>query len=66
MRYATPLKPRDRTVRTTAEIRRWRQKRDRWFATLRPEGLFQRLFDHIPGVYFFAKDHDGHLMFASK
>lgn len=28
--------------------------------------LFQRLFDHIPGVYFFAKDREGHLMFASK
>ena len=28
--------------------------------------LFQRLFDHLPGVYFFAKNRDGHLMFASQ
>lgn len=27
---------------------------------------FQRLFDHIPGVYFFAKDREGRLMFASR
>lgn len=34
-------------------------------ASLDPSQLFQRLFDHIPGVYFFAKDRRGHLMFAS-
>lgn len=33
---------------------------------LAPTALFQRLFDHIPGVYFFAKDDQGYLMFASK
>ena len=35
-------------------------------AGLEPTGLFQRLFDHIPGVYFFAKNQAGHLMFASQ
>lgn len=35
-------------------------------ATLDPTMLFQRLFDHMPGVYFFAKDRDGHLMVASQ
>ena len=35
-------------------------------ASLESSLLFQRLFDHIPGVYFFAKDRAGHLMFASK
>ena len=34
-------------------------------ASLEPTMLFQRLFDHIPGVYFFAKNRDGHLMFAN-
>lgn len=28
--------------------------------------LFHRLFDHLPGVHFFAKNRDGHLMFASR
>lgn len=35
-------------------------------ATLEPTLLFHRLFDHIPGVHFFAKDRAGHLMFASR
>lgn len=35
-------------------------------ASLAPTGLFHRLFDHIPGVYFFAKNRTGHLMFASQ
>ena len=35
-------------------------------ATLEPAQLFQRLFDHIPGVYFFAKNKEGRLMFASQ
>jgi AraC-like DNA-binding protein len=65
MRNATPLRPRERPPRSTAEVRRWRERREEWFATLDPSGAFQRLFDHIPGVSFFAKDRDGHLMFAS-
>lgn len=28
--------------------------------------LFHRLFDHLPGVHFFAKNRDGRLMFASR
>ena len=35
-------------------------------ASLDPALLFHRLFDHIPGVYFFAKNKTGHLMFARK
>jgi hypothetical protein len=35
-------------------------------ATLEPTLLFHRLFDHIPGVHFFAKNREGHLMFASR
>lgn len=35
-------------------------------AALDPEGLFHRLFDHVPDVYFFAKNREGHLMFASE
>ncbi len=65
MRNTTLLRPRERPQRTKAEIARWRAQRTEWFATLEPTLLSQRLFDHIPGVYFFAKDAEGHLMFAS-
>ncbi len=65
IRNATPLKPRDRLQRSAAEIARWQKERVTWMATLEPTLLFQRLFDHIPGVYFFAKNKTGHLMFAS-
>ena len=66
MRNATPLKPRVRSKRSAAEIARWRKQRSAWMASLEPTLLFQRLFDHIPGVYFFAKNKAGHLMFASE
>jgi mannitol/fructose-specific phosphotransferase system IIA component (Ntr-type) len=42
-------------------VRRWIAHRAAWLGRLDAMGLFQRLFDHIPGVYFFAKDHDGHI-----
>lgn len=35
-------------------------------STLESTQLFHRLFDHIPGVYFFAKNREGRLMFASQ
>lgn len=66
MRNATPLKPRARPKRSGAEVNRWRQRREEWMASLESSLLFQRLFDHIPGLYFFAKDRSGNLMFASK
>jgi AraC-like DNA-binding protein len=66
MRNATPLKPRERPRRSAAEITRWKKAREHWMASLVPTGLFHRLFDHLPGVYFFAKNRTGHLMFASQ
>lgn len=48
------------------EIARWKQKRAAWVARLDPTHLFHRLFDHVPGVHFFAKNRDGRLMFASR
>ena len=65
-RNATPLKPLDRPSRSPAEIGRWRRERERWLGALAPAGLFHRLFDHVPGVYFFAKNREGRLMFASE
>ena len=36
-----------------------------WLTKLDTGGLFHRIFDYIPGVNFFAKDHLGRTMFAS-
>ena len=66
MRYATPLKPRPRAPRAAAEIRRWQAERRRWLEAVGPDAGLHRLFDHIPGVHFFAKNRAGHLMFASE
>ncbi|WP_208300269.1 AraC family transcriptional regulator [Prosthecobacter fusiformis] len=66
MRNATLLKPRALSQRPASVIRHWQRERDRWAATLAPAALFHPLFDHIPGVYFFAKNRQGHLMFASE
>jgi AraC-like DNA-binding protein len=41
-------------------------KRDAWLREIDPAHLFHRLFDVIPGVYFFAKDRQGELMFLSR
>ena len=66
MRNATPLKPLERKKRPAAVIKKWQQIRREWMATLEPAGHFHLLFDHIPGVYFFAKNREGRLMFASE
>jgi AraC-like DNA-binding protein len=66
MRNATAIKPSKGRPLSAAELRAWRSRRDAWIASLAPASLFHRLFDYIPGVYFFAKDAHGHLMLASR
>lgn len=41
-----------------------RTNRDRWLDSL-PAGQFRMLFEHLPGTLFFAKDHEGLLMFGN-
>lgn len=65
MRNATILRPLQRGSRSSLELERWRVYRAEWVARLGPESHFHLLFDHIPGVAFFAKDRDGHLLYAS-
>lgn len=66
MRKATPLKPETRwRKRSKADIQRWIDQRARWFGELELTGGIIRLFDHIPGVLFFAKDREGFQMFAN-
>lgn len=63
---ATPLRPLPRDRRTQAEVRRWQSERDEWVKRLAPGSHFPQLFDHIPGLHFFAKNREGHLMYASR
>jgi AraC-like DNA-binding protein len=41
-------------------------KREAWLREIDPLHLFHRLFDLIPGVYFFAKNRAGELMLTSQ
>ncbi len=41
-------------------------RRDAWLREIDPAHLFHRLFDVMPGVYFFAKNRQGELMFLSR
>ena len=66
MGNTSPLKPHHRRSRSTAEVRTWEAVRDTWIAEIEPASHFHRLFDHIPGLHFFAKNREGHLMFASR
>jgi AraC-like DNA-binding protein len=42
------------------------KKRDQWLGQIAPDYLFHRLFNAIPGVYFFAKNREGEVMFVSR
>lgn len=65
MRNATVLRPLRRGSRSKLELQRWHVYRAEWVSQLGPESHFHLLFDHIPGVAFFAKDRDGRLLYAS-
>ncbi len=66
MPKATLLRPFSGPERSTAEIKRWRQRREAWTRKIQHAEFFLQLFEQIPGVHFFAKDRDGHLMYASR
>jgi len=40
--------------------------REHFLNSISPEWGFERLFDHIPGILFFAKDREGHLLAANR
>lgn len=66
MRNPTILRPLERSERSPEEIQRWEEMREDWVSALAPGFHFQKIFDHIPGLHFFAKNAEGHLMFASR
>jgi AraC-like DNA-binding protein len=66
MPNAHPLQPRlIRQTRTASQLKALKKERAAWLAKLDACGHFHRIFDYIPGVNFFAKDHLGRTMFAS-
>lgn len=66
MRNTSVMRPLERPSRSLEEVGRWEQMRLEWVGKLAPGYHFQRIFDNIPGLHFFAKNADGHLMFASR
>lgn len=67
MRNTSLLHPKlRREKRTAAQLSDLEQERQAWMQDLNPTCLFQRMFDFIPGVFFFAKDGQGRTMFASR
>ncbi|MFT5471111.1 MAG: AraC-like DNA-binding protein [Verrucomicrobiales bacterium] len=42
------------------------KERAAWVQELAATSLFYKLFDHLPGVFFFAKDRQGRSMFVSR
>jgi hypothetical protein len=47
-------------------LRKLASDRDAWLAQIPSWGLFHRIFDEIPGYYFFAKDRKGRAMVTSQ
>ena len=67
MKNATFLRPRfERPKRNSSTLNALKRKRRAWLAAMDSEAGFHRLFEHLPGVFFFAKDRDGRSMFASQ
>ncbi|MCB1088660.1 MAG: AraC family transcriptional regulator, partial [Verrucomicrobiae bacterium] len=57
---AIPLTPPDSATPSSLQCR------DDFLGQIPPESHFHRLFDHLPGVLFFAKDLDGRLWAANR
>ena len=66
MGNTSPLKPLCRRSRSAVEVRTWEEVREAWITGIAPTSHFHRLFDTVPGLHFFAKNREGHLMFASR
>lgn len=59
-----PRAPRTPEVRDTSPA--LLRRRDRWLGRIHSGGHFHVLFDHLPGVCFYAKDTGGRFMLASR
>ena len=55
-----------RKRRKPASPREREKERASWLGGIAPGGHFHRLFDHLPGVSFYCKDHRGRFMLVSR
>ena len=56
-----------RPARSGVALRRSRvAQREAWLRQIAPPSLFHALFDHLPGLHFFAKNRRGETMFSSQ
>ncbi|MFA7005986.1 MAG: PAS domain-containing protein, partial [Verrucomicrobiia bacterium] len=49
----------------SAPVKHRLAQREAWLRQIAPTSLFHVLFDHLPGLHFFAKNRRGETMFAS-
>jgi AraC-like DNA-binding protein len=54
------------TKRPSLKLKGVLAERERWLGEVTAEGHFQRLFDYLPGLSFFAKDARGRFMLVSQ
>ena len=67
MKNATTLRPHlARPKRSPSALKSLERERCAWLEAMDSECGFHRLFEHLSGVYFFAKDRAGRSMFASR
>ncbi len=67
MRNATLLRPQfEWAKRSPRIVKALKRERRAWLEAMDSACGFHRLFEHLPGVFFFAKDRDGRSMFASQ
>ena len=67
MPKATTLHPTfNRAKRSRKELATLKRERSAWLASLASEAPFLPILDHIPGIFFFAKDRAGRTMLASR
>ena len=67
MKNTTSLRPRlAHPKRSPKELKQLELERRRWLVAMDHGPGFHRLFEQLPGVYFFAKDRNGRSMFASR
>jgi AraC-like DNA-binding protein len=52
-------------MKTTPRSRNWPLEREQFLREIAPEFHFQRVFDGLPGIYFFVKNKSGETLFCS-
>ncbi len=65
-RVTEPLTAAARPARSKSEVQRLQAECAAWVASIRVPSHFHRIFDHLPGHFFFTKDARGRFMVVSR